>query len=416
MNKSKRTFLKLLSSAAVIVITLALPVDHITQAQTGTQAQWLTAWSMSPSSLPPGPDAEDTFNNQTLRQIARITASGDSIRLRISNTHGNKPLKIGALTVAAQADGSTIATSSLRNVTVNGQSGFVIPRGAVVMSDPVVFPVTVFDQLSISMYLPEGSGQGTVHRAAMQTAYVSAGDNTRAESSPTDSEEINFWYFLSAIDVLTDEYSSTIVTLGDSITDGVGSTVNANQRWPDIFAERLQAEQGMPRYAIANAGISGNRVLHERNSNFGENLLARFERDVLALSGVSHIVLLEGINDIGMAAAMATDQEVSAEQIVGGYMQGIQRAKARGIKVIGATLTPYEGAAYHRPEGEAKRQQVNNWIRSSGAFDALIDFERSVQDATNPRRLPANFTADNLHPNDIGYQAMANSIDLSIFK
>jgi len=208
---------------------------------------------------------------------------------------------------------------------------------------------------------------------------------------------------------------STIVTVGDSITDGWGSSDDAHQRWPDIFAQRLRTPQGMPVYAVANAGLSGNRVLHEQSPNFGENLLARFERDVLALSNVSHIVLLEGINDIGMSVS-APQQTVSAEQIIGGYQQVIARAKARGIKVIGATLTPFEGAAYFHEEGERKRQQINNWIRTSGAFDGVIDFERAVQDPANPRRLRAEFTADNLHPNDAGYKAMADIIDLELFR
>lgn len=392
----------LLLSASIV---LAQPSGHV-----------VTAWTMSPSSLPPAADAEDSFNNQTIRQTVRLSAGGERIRLRISNQHGNKPLVIGALTVAQQLEGSALAMDSVQPVTVSGQSRFTVPRGAVMFSDELAFPVTAFDTLSINIYLPEPSGPATTHRLSMQTAWVSPGNTTQAGDLPPGTQAIAFWHYITAVDVFGSEAVSTIVTVGDSITDGFGSSVDGHQRWPDLFAQRLRAQAGLPIYAVANAGISGNRVLHELSPNFGENLLARFERDVLALSNVSHLVLLEGINDMGMSAALATHQAVSAEQIIAGYQQVITRARARGIKVIGATLTPFEGAAYFHEEAEQKRQQVNQWIRSSGAFDAVIDFEKAVQDPANPRRLRADFTSDNLHPNDAGYKAMADIIDLEIFR
>lgn len=379
---------------------------------------WVTAWAMSPSTLPPGmlsTEAGDEFNNQTLRQIAHVTASGDTLRIRISNTHGDRNLHVGAATVAQQSQDSAIATGTLRALSFGGEDSITIPRGAVIFSDPLDFPVQAFSNLAISLYLPQGSGLPTTHRAAMQTTWVGTGDHSRS-ADISNAEEITVWHYLTAIDVSGGDAISTIVTVGDSITDGVGSTVDSNNRWPDLFARRLADEADLPSYAVANAGISGNRVLHERSPNFGENLLARFERDVLALSNVSHIVLLEGINDMGMSVSMATDQEVSAEQIIAGYRQVAERARARGIKVIGATLTPFEGAGYYSEAGEQKRQQVNNWIRNSGFYDAVIDFETAVSDPQNPARLPASFTSDNLHPNDDGYRAMADSIDLTIFQ
>ena len=375
----------------------------------------VTAWAMSPSTLPPAADAEDSFNNQSIRQTVRLSAGGDRIRLRISNLHGNQPLRIGALTVARQTEGSSLDIGSLQPVTVNGESSFIIPRGAVVYSDVIHYQVNAFESLSLNIFLPERSGPATTHRLSVQSAWVSAGNTTQAADLPPGTQSITFWHYVTAVDVFASEAVSTIVTLGDSITDGWGSTEDTHQRWPDIFAQRLRAQRGMPVYAIANAGLSGNRVLHELSPNFGENLLVRFERDVLALSNVSHIVLLEGINDIGMSVS-APEQTVSAEQIIGGYQQVITRAKERGIKVIGATLTPFEGAAYYHEEGERKRQQVNNWIRTSGAFDGVIDFERAVQDPANPRRLRADFTTDNLHPNDAGYKAMADLINLDLFR
>ena len=219
----------------------------------------------------------------------------------------------------------------------------------------------------------------------------------------------------AAIELGRDDEISTIVMLGDSITDGVGSSRDSNNRWPNHFARRLLKAEDMPAFAVANAGLSGNRVLHENSARFGENLQVRLERDVLALSNVSHVVLLEGINDIGMATMFA-GEEVSADDIIAGYRQVIARLHDKDIKVIGATLTPYEGAGYYREEGERKRQQVNAWIRNSGEFDGVIDFEDSVKDLTNPLQLIAEFTADNLHPNDDGYAAMANVVSLDLFR
>lgn len=381
---------------------------------------WVTAWAMSPSTLPPGmlpaeASEHDEFDDQTLRLIAHVTAAGETLRIRLSNTHGSKPLHIGAASIAEQSSGNEIVVGTLQSLSFGEQPGIIIPRGATVFSGPLPFPVEAFTSLSISLYLPEPSGLPTTHRAAMQTSFVGeSGDQTRA-ASMDDAHEISFWHYLTAIDVSGGDAVSTIVTVGDSITDGVGSTVDTNNRWPNLLALRLRNEPDMPTYAIANAGLSGNRVLHERSPMFGENLLARFERDVLALSNVSHIVLLEGINDMGMSVSMATDQQVSAEQIIAGYRQVAERARGHGIKVIGATLTPFEGAGYFSEAGEDKRQQINAWIRNSGFFDAVIDFDAAVADPNNPARLPAAYTSDNLHPNDAGYAAMANSIDLSIF-
>ena len=268
--------------------------------------------------------------------------------------------------------------------------------------------------LSISIYLPGESGFITAHALSNQTNYVSAtGNHVASADLPVDSET-PAWSLLTAIDVLSDSPVTAIAMVGDSITDGWGSTTSGNQRWPNHFARRLLADNSSSKFAVVNAGISGNQVTRGGNTLFGQNLQARFERDVLALSNVSHMVLMEGINDIGMNSS--ADNRVSAAEVIAGYQQLISRAHARGIKIIGATLTPYEGAAYFTPAGEIVRQAINDFIRNSGAFDGVIDFEKAVQDPDNPSRILPAFTEDNLHPNDIGYQAMADAIDLDLFK
>lgn len=381
---------------------------------------WVTTWSAAPSSLPPGmlpPEAvTDAFTNQTLRLIVHTSAGGDVVRVRLSNTHGNKRLHIGSATVALQAEGSVIVPESLTRLTFGGQDSITIARGGLVFSDPVAFTVPQLSNLAVSLYIPEPSGSVTTHLAAAQISYVSApGDFTGSVPFNT-AQEIPVWNYLTAIDVGRSDDITTIVTLGDSITDGVGSNANLNNRWPNYLARRLLTDPQVPDFAVANAGISGNRVLQENSARFGENLQLRFERDVLALSNVSHIVLLEGINDIGMPALLAPGEDVTTEEIIAGYRQIITRAHARGIKIIGATLTPFEGAAYYTPEGEQKRQVVNAWIRTSGEFDGIIDFEIPARDPSHVTRLVPSYTTDNLHPNDEGYKAMAEAVDLDLFR
>lgn len=402
-----------------LVCVFALSGISPLQAQSNDGLNWVSTWSASPSSLPPGllppEDIKDAFSNQTLRLIAHTSIGGDVVRIRISNTHGNKRLVIGAASIALQAQGSEIVPATLTKLTFGGQDSITISRGGLVFSDPVAFTAPALSNLSVSLYLPEPSGTVTTHLAAAQTNYVSGAGDFSDSRNFEGAEEIPVWNYLTAIDVGRRDNITAIVTLGDSITDGVGSTANTNNRWPNYLARRLLNDANAPDFAVVNAGLSGNRVLQENSPRFGENLQMRFERDVLALSGVSHIVLLEGINDIGMARMFA-GEDVSPEEIIAGYRQIITRAHARGIKIIGATLTPFEDAGYFSEDGEEKRLAVNAWIRGSGEFDGIIDFEIPVRDPSNSNHLIPSFTADNLHPNDAGYKAMADAIDLNLFR
>lgn len=396
-----------------LLLAVALAGAQPAYGQSQSDPRWVTTWAASPSTLVDPREQAPNIDNQTMRLIVHTSAGGSALRLRLANYHGDEPLHLGAVGVALQSEGSGIQPGSSKAVTFGSMASITIPRGAVVMSDPLAYDVPPLTNLSISLYLPESAGFITSHNLGVQTNYNSTPGNHVTSASLPVAEEVIVFNLLTAIDVIPNEDISTIAMVGDSITDGYGSTVSGNQRWPNQFARRLYADSSISNFAIASGAISGNRVTTEGSARFGENLQARFERDVLALSNVTHMVLLEGINDIGMSSRA---ELISADSIIAGYKQIIARAHARGIKVIGATLTPYEGAVYYTPEGEAVRQAVNSFIRTGGAFDGVIDFESAVKDPANPTRIRADFTTDNLHPNDAGYKAMADMIDLDLFR
>ncbi len=375
---------------------------------------WVTTWTTSPSTLPPEEPVDTSYNNQTVRLILHTSSGGHAVRLRVSNVHGEHSLKIGAVTIALQTSGADILPVISRPVTFSGLDSITIPRWATLLSDPITMTIPESENLAVSLFLPEDTGFITTHALSNQTNYVSTTGNHVASTSLPVTEETSGWPFLTAIDVLPEQPTRAIVALGDSITDGWGSTDSANQRWPNHLAHRLYQDDSIEDFAVVNAGISGNQVTAEQIPTFGQNLQARFQRDVLALSNVSHIILLEGINDIGMSSGNGT--LIGADQIINGYRQIIARAHARGIKVIGATLLPYEGAVYYTEAGNRVRMAVNDFIRTSGEFDGVIEFDKAVADPDNPNRIRPDFTEDNLHPNDIGYQAMAQIIDLGLFK
>jgi lysophospholipase L1-like esterase len=338
-----------------------------------SQQQWVAAWSAPPDQDGPA------LTGKTVRQVVRPSIAGSSVRLRLSNLYGAAAVTIGPVRVAKHAGDSAIQVATDRAVTFGGKSTVTIARGAEVLSDPVAFPLAALEQVAISLYVVDGK-VSTLHGVGWQTAYIASGQMTAApklENSETDTSR----YFLTDVEVAARAAARTVVVIGDSITDGVGSTIDANRRWPDKLAERLQADPALASIAVVNSGIAGNRLLNDASAPFiGPSILNRFERDVLGKPNVRWIIVLTGSNDISASDMLATPKDkVSAQQIIMGLQQLIARAHAKGIKVYGATLLPKAGVEkpfIHTPESQAKRDEVNAWIRSSGAFDAVVDFAR----------------------------------------
>jgi lysophospholipase L1-like esterase len=374
-----------------------------------SNVHWVDTWAAPPDAAGPALKA------QTVRQIVRVSVGGASLRIRLSNLYGSGPITIGPVHIAVQATGSSIQPGSDHALTFDGKSNVTIAKGESVLSDPVAASVAPLQELAISLYVAGMSGPSTIHDAGIATAYVADGDVTANRTLP-HSEVNASRFFVTDVEVAALPSASAMVAFGDSITDGINSTADANRRWPDVLASRLQADPKLASIAVVNAGISGNRIL---NDGAGESALKRFDRDALSKPHVHWIVVLEGINDIGWAGQATTpDEVVSAQQIIDGMKTLIARAHAKGMKIYGATLTPFGGMTwpYHSAAGEQKRQAINAWIRNSGAFDAVIDFDKTVRDPAHPDRfLPAYDSGDHLHPSDAGYKAMANAIDLSLF-
>lgn len=388
---------------------------------------WIGSWGASP--LPPseamGPfPATPRFSDQTIRQTIRLSAGGDRARLRLTNEYGSDPLVIGAATVARVGPEGKVRLETMRTVTFGGRSFATISAGAALLSDPVDLVVDDLETLSIALYLSDDTGPCTCHPVALQTTLVSEQGNF----SNTDfaaTETIYARAFLSGVDVSPSERGQVIVLLGDSITNGAGSTPDTNRRWPDRLAERLSARNDDDSWGIVNAGISGNRVLSD---GAGESALARFDRDVLAVSGVTHVVVFEGVNDLGfrfgpsdtpLAKIFASlpRSQVTPDAMIAGYRQLISRAHSKGLRIYGATIAPYKGASYFSAEGEAVRQSINEWIRKSGEFDAVLDFDAVLRDPSDPAAIAEGLhSGDFLHGSDIGYRRIGDSIDLGLFE
>ena len=419
---TRRGLWGLAASFAAALALLVAPPAWADDDDDDNAPRWVGTWTASPQAPEP-PFVLATpaqFQNQTIRQIVHVSVGGTQFRVRLSNEYGRTPLVVGAARLARQlpGNGSAIVPGSDRVLTFGGRTSVTIPAGAPVLSDPVSLEAPALSNLAVSLYLPNAQPASTFHSLGVQTTYISSqGDFTASSSLPVASTTTS-WFFLSGVTVASKRKPAAVVALGDSITDGYASTVDANRRWPNLLAQRLQGRPDLRHVAVMDHGISGNRTQFDL---IGPNAMARLDRDVLAAPGVKWVVLLEGINNIGIPGAFGLPQEaVSAEDIIFSYKQIIDRVRERGLKIYGGTLTPFEGTVfpgYYTAAGEAKRQTVNAWIRNSRAFDAVIDFDRAIRDPSNPTRmLPAYDSGDHLHPNDAGYLAMANAVPLSLFR
>jgi lysophospholipase L1-like esterase len=372
-------------------------------------------WAASPQSAADSPAPSlAAFRDRTIRQVVRVSMGGDTVQVRLTNEFGSAPLVVGAARIALSAGGANLVAGSSRALTFGGASSFTIPAGSPALSDPVAIHVPPLADVAISLYLPDSAAASTYHALARATSHISLrGDHTGDVAMAVDTTSAS-WYFLSGLSVRAPRDAEAIVALGNSITDGYASTLDANARWPNVLSRRLESAHALDHLAVLDEGISGNRILHDF---MGPVVLSRYDRDVLRQPGVRYVIVLEGINDIGFSArAQTSDQEVSATEIIGGHAQLIARAHELGLTIYGATLTPFEGAAYYTPAGEEKRAAVNRWIRTSGAYDGVIDFDAVTRDPAHPGRfLPAYDSGDHLHPNDAGYRAMGESIDLKLF-
>ena len=344
--------------------------------------------------------------------VVRTSIGGRRARVQLSNTFGTLPLKVGAAHVALRDKESSIVATSDRPLTFSGKASFTIPPGAEIISDPVDLDVPKLGDLVISVYIPGVAATPTTHATGLHTTYISKPGDFTGETSITDVARTALaWYWISSVDVLAPPDTSLIVAYGDSITDGATSTPDTDSSWPSQLSRRLLASKATANVAIVNQGISGNRVLSD---GAGVSALARFDRDVLAQPGVKWVILMEGINDIGLS--VTANAPITADDLIAAHKQIIERAHMRGIRVIGATLTPFAGATYYSEGGEAIRQALNQWIRTGKAYDAVVDFDAVTRDPQNPKQLLAAYNIrDHLHPNDAGYKAMAEAVDLSIF-
>lgn len=396
------------------IFMLWFAITSACPAQSAHPPQWNGTWASSPMLAEFGFSVHP-FSATTLREIVHVSTGGSQVRVRFTNAYGLDQLIIRDARVALSAGGNAIQPDTDHALTFGGANTISIPPGAEVYSDAVTLDVPPLSDLAISFFLPSQIMRAqTYHAFADQDNFIADGDQASAaslaQSSTTDS-----WYFLDGVDVNAVPGSRSIVTLGDSITDGAHSTHNGNDRWPDVLAARLQHEPALAHVGVLNQGIGGNRVL---NDQAGPNALARLDRDVLSQNGARYVIILESINDIGRLHHLtAPEDNIDAQQLEEGLRQVAEAAHEHGMKVYGATLTPYQGANYYSEKGEQVREAVNNWIRTSGTFDGVVDFAKITGDPQNPLQFnPLYDSGDHLHPNDAGYKAMGDGIDLALFK
>lgn len=375
-------------------------------------SHWLGSWFASQTYFD-GKFAEERFKDQTIRMIIHPHAFGSKIRLKFSNIYGSEPVVFGKVTVGLSTkDGGTVSGTG-RQVTLDGQFTIVIPAGEEIYTDPVDLHINEHVDVAVSVYVPESTRTSTWHFSPPRSTYVAEGNHTDDNSTDFFQNKIHSYYWLSGMEVLTqDEHFRVIVTLGDSITEGSTSTQDANYRWPDIFFERLHRENPAYPISVLNAGIVGNQILKNGPEvdlpMGGESVLSRLDRDLFSHSGITDVIFLEGINDIGLGNA-------TADQIIGGMKQLAAKVHERGLRIFAGTLLPFGGAPYYSHEKELTRQEVNRWIRTNEVFDGIIDFNTALADPQHPEQLlPAYDFGDHLHPCDAGFKALADCIPLSL--
>jgi lysophospholipase L1-like esterase len=407
-------------SLAILFLLAWLPAAAQMAAQT-----WVATWAASqqtpePQNALPAADLEDA----TLRQIVHLSLGGATLRVHLSNAFGPEPLHFTSVHIARPLSASSPAIDPVSDkaLTFAGSGDVTVPAGAEYISDPIDYPVAALSNLAVTFHLDAAPARQTGHPGSRATSYYVHGDQVAATDLP-GAKKVDHWYQIAGIDVSapasTSQNAAAIVALGDSITDGHGATTNGNDRWTDVLARRLQASAATRSLSVLNQGIGGNHLLTD---GLGPNVLARFDRDVLAQTGVRYLIVFEGVNDLGGLTreheATPAEHALLVRRILAAYQQVILRAHAHGITVIGATITPYAGSDYYHPgpASEADRQAVNQWIRAAGHFDAVIDFDKTVRDPNRPdRMLPAFDSGDHLHPSPAGYRAMAESIPLVLF-
>ena len=382
------------------------------------QAAWIGSWAASPAA-PQAPDPDirpdrigPVLADQTIVQVVRLSAGGSALRIRFTNEYGQTPLEIGAARVSIVHQGAPTRPDAA--VTFGGAKSLTVPAGAPALSDPVTLRTRAFDRLRIAIYV-RGTSACTCHMVGQQPVELSPkGDFTKKSFVSIAPPIATYRAFLSEVDVKQDGPATVIVALGDSITDGVASTVGADHRWPDRLAERLAAGPQSPQAAVLDAGFAGNQLLSEGAAFAGPSALDRLDRDALSVPGVTHLIVLEGINDL----LVGGESPPSAAALIQGYRRIVAQAHGHGIKVIGGTITPAAGGRFVlSPAGQAVMREVNDWIRTGGAFDGVVDFDAALRDSNAPDRLRADLrSADGLHPNDAGYRAMADAVDLSLFR
>jgi lysophospholipase L1-like esterase len=385
---------------------------------------WVVAWAAPPAhpgTLASSLQTPGALRNRTVRNIVHLAIGGTAVRIRVSNVLGTEPLAFDTVTIGFQQHGAVLAPHSNRPVTFGGDHRVTIPEGAIALSDPVPMALTAGQNLAISLFSANAGGSVTTHPAAFQDNFVGSGNLAAANEGAGFSQIARSWFFLSAVEVLAaPAVRGAIVTFGDSITDGDGSSINANRRWPDVLARRANGQ-----FAVVNAAISGNRLLSS-SPCFGPAGLARLERDALSFAGVRAIIVLAGVNDLIHHDVAAADRagrlkpctataEVSADELITAYKQLAARVHGRGLKIFAGTILPFEGFPVWTKATEAKRQTINTWIKTGGVFDGVVDFASAVAEPRAPSRLARNKdSGDHLHPNDAGYAAMANALDLAM--